>query len=281
MNIVTLSTHRRPFHARLSLEALCRAGRWHPWARYIAVCLAPDGAPDVQKEVMSVKAANPDIDIRVWCEPDYVNSPHVASKWMLDTAFEQGAGCVLYVEDDAIVSPDAFVMTGYLTTQHDHIGVPLLGCCLYHETIPEQYRRENRPPDPALLHLGNGINTCGGTAFLREPYLTLLSPSWNCKQVEPRGFDYSAHYLMYLHKLFVLWPDYSRSMNIGWSGGSLAPPHWVKYFGRSVNIQTAQALRDTGEFKLAVDPREREIVLEEWMKEELRHKGLGIQGVHV
>jgi hypothetical protein len=216
---------------------------------------------------------NTDIPFEVW-EEDCPSNPHDASKWMLDQAFmAHGADMAVYVEDDAMLAVDAFLMCEY-TKQKREARPYLLGCCLYHETIPEQYLNEGRPegPDARLLHLGNGLNTCGGTAFLREPYLTYLSPNWNCKQVEPRGFDYSAHYLMYLHGLYMVWPDLSRSHNIGFEAGSISQPQWARYFGRSTWTQTAQAARDWREFRMdGVVPPLHE---EEWMRAELAHRGL-------
>jgi hypothetical protein len=146
------------------------------------------------------------------------------------------------------------------------------GCCCYHETVPAQYAAENRTPDPRLLHLYNGLNTLGGTAFLRRPYLDILSLGWNCKQVLPTGFDYSAHYLMYLHGLYMVNPDLSRSINIGFDGGSLSRKQWADYCGRSLWTQTRDAARDWKEFRMdgPVPP----LVKEGWMDAELAHRGL-------
>jgi hypothetical protein len=286
MNIITVNTFRRPFHTRLCLEAIARAQRWSGgWADNVLIaepCNA-DEHPEVWQEIEGVMDRNPDI---AWWHmtagPEVPSNPHDMSKWMLDLAFlKHGADMAVYVEDDAVLAVDAFLMCEW-TKRWSAQGKwsdgdpssPILGCCLYHETIPEQYLREGRPdgPDARLLHLGNGLNTCGGTAFLRDPYLTYLSPHWNCKQVEPRGFDYSAHYLMYLHGLYMVWPDLSRSHNIGFEAGSISQPQWAKYFGRSTWTQTAQAARDWREFRMdgVVPP----LVKEEWMEAELVHRGL-------
>lgn len=208
-------------------------------------------------------------------------NPHTASKWMMDRAFAEDHLCqgVLYVEDDAILSPDAFMLVDYVLQRgrsaypliggaYDHRGTKLLGCCLYHETIPEVYIPN--PPDPRKLHASNGVNTHGGTLFLRKPYMEILSPNWNCKQVEPKGFDYSAHLLMYLHGLFMIYPDLSRSMNIGWSGGSLSQPQWAKYCGRSIWVHADNAVRSPAEFEW--DGVRPERFLEEWMLPELKQR---------
>lgn len=299
MNIAVVNVFKRPFHMRLCLEAIARAQRWSGgWAHRIAIaepCNAHEH-PLVAEEIEDVIARNPDLN---WCRwqagPDVPSSPHHMSKWMLDRAFDAGAEMAVYVEDDAVLSPDAFLTCEYTkqlqryganpdypadqeeadaAEKYSRIAATLLGCCLYHETIPEQYVREGRTegPDARLLHLGNGLNTCGGTAFLRDPYLRYLSPEWNCKECEPKGFDYSAHYLMYRHGLYMVWPDYSRSINIGYEQGSIAPADWAKYFGRSLWIQTAQAARDWKEFRFdgVVPP----LVREEWMVAELAHRGL-------
>ena len=271
-NVIVVSTCRRPFHTRLCLESICRAQRWtaQPWADHIYVGIPANADAGVVAEFVSVAKRNPDVPLQMWMEPDHIRNAHEASKWLLDTAFIQyGSAIALYVEDDAVLSPDALVLCEFAKRQNGVIGV-----CLYHETIPEQYERENRKPDPRLIHLSNGLNTCGGTAFLRKTYLETLSPNWNCKQVEPRGFDYSAHYLMYVHSLFMLYPDLSRSMNIGFTAGSIAPAEWQKYFGRSIWAQTRDAARDWSEFQLTGSAEERRIMREEWMTAELEARGL-------
>lgn len=291
MNIVTVNTFRRPFHTRLCLEAIARAQRWSgAWADKVLIAEPCNGRehPEVWQEIEGVIERNPDIPWwHMTTGPEVPSNPHDMSKWMLDKAFlTYSADMAVYVEDDAVLATDAFLMCEF-TKQYafraDDPGLLLLpdgsegqmlGCCLYHETIPEQYLNEGRPegPDARLLHLGNGLNTCGGTAFLREPYLTCLSPNWNCKQVEPRGFDYSAHYLMYLHGLYMVWPDLSRSHNIGFEAGSISQPQWARYFGRSTWTQTAQAARDWREFRMdGVVPA---LVKEEWMDAELVHREL-------
>jgi len=292
MNFVVVSTFRRPFHTRLCLEAIARAQRWSGgWADRIAVvqpCNAHEH-PDVIEEAVGVAARNQDIPWDTWMADDSVpSSPHAMSKWMLDRAFAEGAEIAVYVEDDAILAPDAFLICEYTRKLHNtpmYAGrepgsrLPLreahyLGCCLYHETIPAQYVAEGRPegPNARLLHLGNGLNTCGGTAFLREPYLRYLSPEWNCKKCEPRGFDYSAYYLMYRHGLYMVWPDLSRSHNIGFEAGSISQPDWARYFGKSIWTTTDKAARDWREFRMdgVVPPLHRE----DWMVAELAHRGL-------
>jgi hypothetical protein len=277
VNIVAVSTFRRPFHTRLCLESICRAQRWYPWANKIAVCVPANGDPLVTAEILRVTERNSDIRSRlvIWNE-DCESNAHAASKWILDTAFTEGAEAVVYTEDDAVLAPDAFAMCEftrrYASYANDVIDYDILGCCLYHETILTQYAAENRSPDPALLHLSNGLNTCGGTMFLREPYLRVMQPEWNCKQVEPRGFDYSAHYLMYLHNLYMVWPDLSRSHNIGFDLGSCSPEFWAKYFGKSIWTRTRDAQQGWDSFKMDPVPPRR--VREEWMEAELKHRGL-------
>jgi hypothetical protein len=269
-NIVVVNTFRRPFHTRLCLEAICRADRWaNKWVDRVLVSKPSNWHehPRVQEEVQGVIERNPDVRIEV-VEPDCPSSPHDISKWLLDLAFAHGAEIAVYVEDDAVLALDAFLMCEF-TKRTDVLRNKLLGCCLYHETIPEQYTREGRPegPDRMLLHLGNGLNTCGGTAFLREPYLEFLSPDWNCKKVEPRGFDYSAHYLMYRHGLYMLWPDLSRSHNIGFELGSISQPDWAKYFGRSIWAGIEESVVSSAQFRLYDFVPS--LVKEAWMEAEM------------
>jgi hypothetical protein len=274
MNTIVVSTHRRPFLVRLCLESLCRAQRWSSgssgsgWADKIAICLSSNGDSNVWQEAKGVIQRNDDIPFEVWSEPDDICDPHRASKWMLDNAFAQESEIVLYVEDDVIVSPDAFVLLEYVD-KGTALG-QVAGVCLYHETMPEHYIAA--PPDPTRLHLCNGLNTCGGTAFFRNPYLNIFGPEWNCKQVLPTGFDYSAHYLMYLNKLYMVYPDLSRSMNLGFTLGNLSREQWQKYCGRSLWTQTDQALKDWRDFKL--EGSYPALVREAWMEDELRHRGL-------
>lgn len=275
MNAVVVSTFRRPFHTRLCLESICRAQRWHRWADKIYIGIPCNGHefPKVIDEAYGVIDRNQDIPLEI-CAEVCESNPVAASKYLLDHAFMdyKDMGMVLYVEDDAYLSPDAFLMLEFV--QHFEYD-SLLGCCLYHETIPEQYVREGRPegPNRRLLHLSNGLNTCGGTAFLRKPYLEILSPNWNCKIIEPKGFDYSAHYLMYIHELFMVWPDLSRSMNCGFEVGAISQANWARYFGRSIWTQTKDAVRDYTEFCLEVTNRETQLVREEWMNGELLYRG--------
>jgi hypothetical protein len=294
-NVVVVNLFKRPFHARLCLEALARAQRWSAtveskgWADVIAVCLACNASehPYVIAEAEGVIERNPDVPFEFWrATPDIPSNPHAMSKWMLDRAFAAGADMALYVEDDAVMAPDAFLMCEWVKwyAGNGTLSPPALsasegterviGCCLYHETIPAQYKAEGRPegPDARLLHLSNGLNTCGGTAFLREPYLHYLQRNWNCKTLEPRGFDYSAHYLMYVNNLFMVWPDLSRSHNTGYELGSISQPAWARYFGRSIWAHTKDAARDWREFIMdgAMPQRVREL----WMAAELQKDGL-------
>lgn len=267
-NAVVVSTFRRTFVTRLCLEALARAYRWFPWPECIYVCIPPNGDPGVIQETAGVMQRNPDVPFSTISEPRAMN-PHEASKWMLDSGFDQGCETVLYVEDDAILAPDAFLMVEFAERErHDQTAC----VCLYHETILDHYRAENRMPDRRLLHYGNGLNTLGGTAFFRDHYMDVFQPNWNCKEVEPRGFDYSCHYLMYVHSLYSIWPDMSRSFNIGFNLGSSSREFWQRYCGRSQWTQTDQALRNWKEFVLTepLPPT----VLEEWMRPELQHRGV-------
>ena len=294
MNIVTVNLFRRPFHARLCLEALARAQRWSAtvesrgWAGTIAICLALNASehPHVIAEAEGVVARNPDVPFTFWHASHTPSNPHAMSKWMLDKAFAAGADMALYVEDDAVMAPDAFLMCEW-TKRNNNMwsgeipaltmlseGKHVLGCCLYHETIPAQYIAEGRPegPDARLLHLSNGLNTCGGTAFLRDPYLRYLSERWNSKTLEPKGFDYSAHYLMYVNSLYMVWPDLSRSHNTGYELGSISQPNWAQYFGRSIWTHTKDAARDWRDFRM--DGAAPQRVREPWMEAELRKDGL-------
>ena len=285
-NVVVVNLFKRPFHTRLCLEALARAQRWSQgWADLIAVCLAANAHEHVHviSEAGGVIERNPDVPFEFWHASHTPSNPHAMSKWMLDKAFHAGADMALYVEDDAVMAPDAFLMCEYTKTaatfeyddydSEDHIP-KVLGCCLYHETIPAQYIAEGRPegPDARLLHMSNGLNTCGGTAFLRDPYLKYLSPKWNCKTLEPKGFDYSAHYLMYVNDLYMVWPDLSRSHNTGYELGSISQTNWAQYFGKSIWTHTKDAARDWREFRMDdAMPRRH---MEPWMEAELRKDGL-------
>lgn len=296
-NVVVVSTYRRPSHTRLCLEAIARAWRWAVtpdtpgWADMIAVCLPVNWReyPDVQKESQRVFERNQDVPFEFWLE-SCPSNPHAASRWMLDQAFAIGAEIALYVEDDVVLAPDAFLFCEYAKQAYRHFGNPeyltseedeveyerdkllkdrIAGCCCYHETIPEQYVAEGRTPDRRLVHLYNGLNTCGGTAFLREPYLRYLAPEWNGKQVEPKGFDYSAHFSMYQYGLFMLNPDWSRSAGIGSTGGQLSYAQWAEHFGKSITISEYEAVRKWDEFRLSSNPAERAIVKEPWMEAEI------------
>ena len=271
MNSVVISTHRRPFHTKLCLESIFRADRWHQWADHIHVTVTPHGDPKVREMVQEMIVEHGDPRYQWTMQPQVMN-PHDAARWMLDWQLEQPmAESCLYVEDDAYLSPDAFAMCEW-TAEYASIRPWVAGCCLYHETIPGTVEYTNRPPDPTLLHLANGLNTCGGTLFIRKPYVDILSPNWNCKQVEPMGFDYSAHYLMYLNKLYMVWPDLSRSINLGFQLGSCSPELWARYFGRSIWAQTKDAVDI---FKMDDYPQTPPAPhREEWMVPELKHRGL-------
>jgi len=290
MNVVTISTCRRPFHTRLCIESLCRAQRWSAvdgstgWADLIAVCLPSNWYDfrEVQAEAQRVMERNRDIPLEFWFEQCESN-PHAAAKWMLDNAFRLGADAAVYIEEDEIVSPDAFLVCEWTrryaaaALSIAPLGPPvsILGCTLYHETIPTNYPADT-PPNAALLHLANSFNTCGGTAFLREPFLKILAPRWNCKQVEPKGFDYSAHYLMYVHNLWMVRPDMAHGMHLGFRSSLFPgcerygqnPEFWQMYFGRSIWAQTRDAVRSLDDFRMERYDQLRP-VREPWMRDEL------------
>ena len=283
MNIVVVSTFRRAFATRLCLESIARAQRWHKWADTVLIGIPVNSLeyPDVQREINGVIRRNVDIPFQTWRE-DCESNPHAASKCLLDAAFHtENTEAVLYVEDDVVLSCDAFALLDCVksiaTRRYYGFDGRIAGACLYHETIPEQYHRElKREPDPALLHLSNGLNTCGGTMFLRDSYLEIFEPNWNSKEVEPKGFDYSAHFQMYLNKLFMVSPDYSRSNNhVGWGkNSSLSYEQWAAHFALSIQIAEHEALKDPLAFRLSENPEERRIVMEPWMELEMKHREL-------
>jgi hypothetical protein len=87
--------------------------------------------------------------------------------------------------------------------------------------------------------------------------------------VEPKGFDYSAHYTMYKHGLFCLFPDYSRSINSGFENGQLPLQAWAQHFGRSLYINPNTPMNTQGWFRVSDDPEARCRVKEPWMIDEL------------
>jgi hypothetical protein len=277
-NVVVVSTYRRPFSAKLCLEALARCQRWSEdwvawgsaWADKIVIGISAgrNADPDVEKQAVKVVERNPDIPFEIVKET-CDSHPNNVSKWLLDYGFKgDSVEAVLYVEDDAILATDAFHLCEWTKQfSQDNRDRNVIGCCCYHETIPAHYAAEGRSPDDRLIRIGNGLNTCGGTMFLRAPYFKILAPNWNCKQVEPKGFDYSAHYLMYLNNLFMMWPDLSRSFNIGFERGALSYPIWLKYFGQSIWTTTRQSARSWKEFKF--DGSQPKIFKEPWMEKEL------------
>jgi hypothetical protein len=280
VNSVVVSTFRRPWQTRLCLESIIRAQRWLAWADRIAICINPAGEREVALTVQEIISApsSRTLPVEIWVEPGTPGGPamnaHDASKWMLDHAFNSRSkghnDICLYVEDDAILSPDAFTLLAWYQWAIDRGRIDRVAAfCLYSETIPAH---RAVPPDPAVLHLTNGINTCGGTAFLREPYETVFSPHWNMKQCEPRGFDFSIHYLMYRHELYALYPDLSRSHNVGFFGGGLSMEHWLAHFQRSIWTGEHNGIRNIEELRLKDIPPGR--ILEEWMRDELRREGI-------
>jgi hypothetical protein len=287
MNTVVINCFRRPFTTRLCIEAVMRAQKWYPWADNIAMCLNPGATPEVIRTTREMQLGYRWIE--PWRIPGTIGvalRPDESAKWCLDEAFLHGADAVLYVEDDAIISPDSFVLLDWLQEDLKAPIVPtitgggllnsagnrVIGVCLYHETIPANYPAD-APPDPRILHLTNGLNTCGGTLFLRDPYLKFIQPRWNCKQREPKGFDFSIHYLMYLHELYMLFPDLSRSHNIGFFDGALGMDHWKRHFARSIWTGEHNGVRDWSQLRLSDTPGGR--ILEPWMAEELKFEGRG------
>ena len=264
MNVIVISTYRRPWQTRLCIEAIRRAQKWHQWADKVIVGIDPNGAREVYDTVCEFPW------LRKVTLPSHMDA-HSASKHLLDLAFKDyNADCALYVEDDVILSPDAFVLLDWMTTNRPD---RVIGTCLYHETVPSDYPI-GHPPDPYLLHLNNGVNTCGGTAFLRHAYLDILSPNWNCKKQQPTGFDYSIHYLMYKHCLYILNPDLSRSNGIGFFNGSLSFEQWRDHFGRSIWAGEHNGVNRIDQLHLYDNPPGR--VLEPWMQDELRAEGISL-----
>ncbi len=138
----------------------------------------------------------------------YKNNAYATYDWV----FAGGAQAVLAVEDDCLLSPDALQLCYWflaLPNCSDYLFLNLANC--------------NRPEQTAGRELvcveSTRIESPWAWCFTRAAWERRIEPGWQCKQLPPRGWDWSLSYRMAVMGWKSLTPVLPRARNIGRSLG--------------------------------------------------------------
>jgi len=125
-------------------------------------------------------------------------------EWAFETS---GADAVLAVEDDCVLSPDALLLCDWFLAHHaDEYLFLNLG---HAETEWSAAGKEND------LVERTRITSPWAWCFTRTAWESVIRPSWQCKTLPPRGWDWSLSYLMAQRHLKALVPVLPRAFNTG------------------------------------------------------------------
>lgn len=191
----------------------------------------------------------------------------------LQRAFEEhGSDFNLYIEDDALLMPDAAVTADWFYKCH---GGPfsdytLFGLC-NHRDYGRGQNKGGIKDDPSYMvessHIPSPFAWC--TTKWQWPF---IKASWDRKWVPPTGWDWSLSYAMRLERRRALHPVLSRCRNIGREGGEHETPETFD------QTQTGLVYSDgsfEGEYKIVAKIPEEELMrLDDWMVAE-RWRELG------
>lgn len=235
MKTVTLIAHSRPAYTAQAITALA------------AALLVPD-EPVFDKLIISIDPGNAEVELIcnkmaeilsdgvIECVT-YVNVPRQSASTTdtvaeaellaLSRAFEEhGSELNLSIEDDAILTPDAALLADWFWECH---GGPaseyLLMAMCNHRDFGRGENPGGVPNDPSYV---------AESAHIAAPFAWCMSKwqwpfvrdSWNCKKVNPSGWDWSLSYAMRLARKRALHPILSRCQNIGREGGVHEYPEW-------------------------------------------------------
>jgi len=213
--IVTITAYKRPYYLKQCLEAIKAADLTHI-ERIVVSCDAH--SKDMHDRMFSVvedaglKNATINLMLRRF---GVANHPRVLINEIIERY--PGGHPIIALEEDTVVSPDAFNLAWWGVQQRDY----------------------------KFVNLGAGVKTekyWGCDDFivyddweLRSPYAwafhpifwQLLEPYWNGKIRAPYGWDWQVSHLCYREGWFCLTPALSRCRNIGRDEGTYdTPENW-------------------------------------------------------
>ena len=207
MKTITLTVCNRPDYTAQCLDALSRNDvRGYE----LFICCEPDQAETLA--VCQKHSAFMPTQIIVHKERLGIN---YNNKAMYDLVFKAGSEFNVALEDDGILSPDAFDLVQWWFRRFRNEPEPLLLCLAggFDETRPLDVEEEIgffRSP------WGHCFG-CGSWQFWLKPY-------WNWKQDHPHGWDHSISTMMKNKGLKALYPALSRCHNIGREKGVYCTP---------------------------------------------------------
>lgn len=135
------------------------------------------------------------------------NNAYQTYEW----AFSEGADAVLALEDDCVLSVDALQMTEWFLA---HFARKYLFLSFANgNRCDDVLGKEMEVVESAM------IDSPWAWAFSREAW-EKTKPWWNCKQLEPKGWDWSLTTAMAINKWISLCPVMSRAKNIGRENGA-------------------------------------------------------------
>ena len=220
---ITLTAHNRPHYLRRVIDALRR----NALEGYSLYCQLEPGCGECLEICRTIDFLPCEVIVNK-CRLGVRENPYA----LLARVFEQGSAFNVYLEDDVVLSPDAFDLANWFAQlQHAYV---LCLCFMNYGSNSD---------DP--LRVTTGSFNALGFCLTNHAWNTYFAPHWHADE---RGWDWSITSLHAAHpELRVLQPTLGRSNHIGRTGGTFCTP---EFHDRVFAGQTISDRRWSGSFSV-------------------------------
>lgn len=210
---IALVAHNRPDYLRQVLQCLAAAKGIE---QYKLFCGIDPGCEEVEEICREVDF----VDCEVVVNPARFGINY-NNRRIIQHAFSKGAGLVVVVEDDILLSPDALPLCDWFYRWENRDGFLLMTLFAGDSSLQAPLRVEQRR------------HFCPwGWCITKKKYEEWVQGGWMC---DVRGWDFSINCLIEREpSLKVLTPTLSRARNIGRFGVNETPDHHDATFSRAV-----------------------------------------------
>ncbi len=224
MKIITITGYRRPHLFAELLDSLI-ANDLEGWR--VNIQIEPSNAAGAFERIAAEKLAG--IEWSVLINPDVLGIRENPYR-LLSRSFEEGAGLVLYLEEDLLIAKDATELAQWYGDNHrpEWMMLSLLsGGCGSAGFISD-------PQHPSLLYESKSFNSLG-FACRRAEWDRHLRGAWSLDPAANTnsfggpapGWDWAVyHHLIRTRGMFSLQPAAARAVHNGREGGEFCQPDW-------------------------------------------------------
>ncbi len=199
MRTITLTVNNRPDYLRQMLDSL-KKNNLNGYTLYCSV--EPENL-EVWKTCLSIDFV-PTVIIRNSEKRGVRDNPFK----ILSTVFDNNSNFNIYLEDDIILSPDAFDLANWYFEHPDSNCL----CCLF-------FNYGSNPSSPETIRKVRDFNALG-LALTKDSWLTKFRPAW---YKDARGWDWSIIFNLFSQQdWFCYQPIAGRSNHIGRNNGTHA-----------------------------------------------------------